>query len=261
MERNNIKYNKDHWSEGESIENNIQKYIRQYEDHYNKNNILNILDRIENNRSLKILDYGGGLGMLTLELAKLNHSVTLVDAAPNAIKSAQVFHQKFLDNSVNIEYQVCSYAHQILSDKFDIIVAKDLIEHVKNDSDLVKDLNDILVEGGTLILTTQNKFSLNYLIEGGARFILNPRKKWMGWDRTHLRFYTPKRLKSLLEINGFNNIKFQSTYNIPYKLINLITKIFSDRNFFFGSKIDRTITKSSILNKTGWNILVYGVKN
>jgi 2-polyprenyl-6-hydroxyphenyl methylase / 3-demethylubiquinone-9 3-methyltransferase len=261
MNQNNIKYSKDHWSEGENIDVNIRKYIEQYRDPYNRNNILNILDQIDNNRSLNILDYGGGLGMLTFELSGSNHNITLVDAAPRAIESAKIFHQKYGEGDLRIKYQVCSYAHELIGNKYDIIIAKDLIEHVKNDVELIKDFKNLLVDGGKLILTTQNKFSLNYLLEAGIRFMMNPRKKWMGWDRTHLRFYTPRSLRKLLEYNGFKGVGFNSTYNVPYKLIDLFTSKTLNKKLSLFKNIDRKITQRNIFNKTGWNILVFGRNN
>ena len=60
---------------------------------------------------------------------------------------------------------------------------------------IFEDLFNLLKDGGKLILTTQNSFSLNFLIEGTYNKIKNPNKKWLGWDRTHIRFYTPNKLR------------------------------------------------------------------
>ena len=74
-----------------------------------------------------------------------------------------------------------------LGKKFDIIFSKDLIEHIPDDKAFLRNMASHLKEEGYLAITTQNSFSLNYLIEGGCYFLLG--KNWCGWDPTHLRFY------------------------------------------------------------------------
>ena len=64
--------------------------------------------------------------------------------------------------------------------------------------------------------------SPNYFIEGAARKIKNPFKPWLGWDRTHLRFYSPKSLKRLLNNANLSVTGFNSAYIFPYKLLLLL---------------------------------------
>ncbi|MFN3404667.1 MAG: class I SAM-dependent methyltransferase [Cytophagaceae bacterium] len=99
---------------------------------------------------------------------------------------------------------------------FDTIVCFQLIEHLKNDSDFVKDLYRILKPGGKVILTTPNiKFTLT-------------RNPW------HHREYTSEQLLRLFsssfkkpKINSYGvkgNDKVMEYYNENKRLIEKITR-------------------------------------
>ncbi len=159
-----------------------------------------------------------------------------------------IFNQKKFD--IKILWAENGYIND--KNKYDIIVLKDLIEHVIEDKKMFSDLFKLLNKGGKLIITTQNKMSLNYLIEGTYRKIKNPTKKWLGWDRTHIRFYTPQSLKSLVSDPKVTKIEFRSSYIFPYKLLNLIFKV-KKSNFH---KIDLKLMKLKIFRRLGWNIMM-----
>jgi len=69
------------------------------------------------------------------------------------------------------------------------------------------------------VIATQNAFSLNYLIEGVWRRYVKGERNWMGWDPTHVRFYTPWSLKKLLMEQGFVVEAQNSTYHFPYRFL------------------------------------------
>ena len=97
--------------------------------------------------------------------------------------------------------------------KLDLVCAIDIIEHIENHLLFLKNMNRHLKKGGLLIINTQNALSLNYLIQGVPRRLRGD-KKWMGWDPTHVRFYTPKSLRENWEtpvlklINGLETTIF-----------------------------------------------------
>src|SRR3989344_35359 len=76
-----------------------------------------------------------------------------------------------------------------LKEKFDLIFASDIIEHIDNTQAFLKNMNKHLKVGGLLFLNTQNSFSLNYLMEGLLYFWLHGKKGFLGWGPTHIRFY------------------------------------------------------------------------
>lgn len=259
MEKNHLDYKDHHWSKKTDSKVALEIYKNRYKDIYNKLNVKKIINFVDNSKPLNILDYGGGIGIVSIQLAKNGHKVTLADQSSEALKAAELFcKEEGVLNSVEIVK--CQNASYNFKKKFDIIIAKDLIEHVIEDRELVFDFYNNLKDGGLLIMTTQNSFSLNYLIEGGIRKIINPSKKWLGWDRTHIRFYTPNSLKNLLKINNFSNINFRGTYIFPYKLINLILfKILRLKKTFLW-RIDWFLHNTKLFSKIGWNIMVIAKK-
>jgi len=258
--KNNLEYGEHHWSKKKDPRFALSIYKNRYQDVYNKLNVQKIVEYFSHDKPLRILDFGGGIGIVSLFLAKHGHKVTLADQSPEALEAAKLF---FKEEGVEglIDIVLCDNASNISSSQFDIIIAKDLIEHVIEDSQLIVDFSKNLVEGGKLILTTQNSFSPNYIIEGGIRRIMNPKVKWMGWDRTHIRFYNPKSLKQLLKSSSFTNIHFRSTYIFPYKLFDvLIQKFIPSHKTSFLWKLDKLLYKSGFFRKFGWNIMVIAEK-
>lgn len=258
MKKNYIEYDTMHWSKIKDPETALKKYLNNYKDIYNKINIEKIVNVITNDRKLKILDYGGGIGFLSAELKKLGHEITLADQSEEALSTAAYYFKK---ENLDINVFKADKGYFNMDVKFDIIIAKDLIEHVIEDKKIFEDLFNLLKDGGKLILTTQNSFSLNYLIEGTYNKIKNPKKKWLGWDRTHIRFYTPNSLKKLASNLNVKKIQFKSSYIFPYKLFDIsLNKLFGIKKTSF-YKIDLALMKFNFLGKFGWNIMMICQKN
>jgi 2-polyprenyl-6-hydroxyphenyl methylase/3-demethylubiquinone-9 3-methyltransferase len=133
---------------------------------------------------------------------------------------------------------------------------KDVMEHVPNDRALLEDVAEAVAPGGLLVISTQNSFSLNYLVQGTYHRIIQGDENWYGWDPTHVRFYTPMSLKRKLKEAGFKSVAWRSAYIIPYKLPGLP---WTGKEFFridSLSWIDRTLGRVSPYNRLGWNIMV-----
>ena len=258
MKKNYIDYDQKHWSKIKNPEEALNKYLNNYKDVYNRINIDKILGIIPNNKKLKILDYGGGIGFLAAELKKLGHDVTLADQSKEAINTAEFFFKK---EKLDIKILKAEKGYFSWDEKFDIIVAKDLIEHVIEDKKMFRDLFKRLNKNGKILVTTQNSKSLNYLIEGTYRKIKNPNIKWLGWDRTHLRFYTPKTLISLSEGLSVKKIKFRGSYIFPYKLIDIALNKLFGINKTKAYMIDIFLMKINFLGRFGWNIMMICQKN
>jgi 2-polyprenyl-6-hydroxyphenyl methylase/3-demethylubiquinone-9 3-methyltransferase len=109
---------------------------------------------------------------------------------------------------------------------FDFIMCIDVIEHVKEDFKLLFEARRVLRNHGNFVVATQNSRSLNYIIEAPLQRYIIGNRRWMGWDSTHLRFYTPKSLVSLLMNSGFSVIKVAGTYFVPFMLATRIKVIY-----------------------------------
>ena len=253
MKKNYIEYDNSHWSKIKNPEQALDKYLSNYEHIYNRLNIEKIIKVIPKNKKLRIMDYGGGIGYLSAKLFELGHEVTLVDQSAEAISTADYFFKK---ENFKINILKAEKGYFKSSERFDIIIAKDLIEHVVEDKKMFDNLFGLLNKNGKLIITTQNTNSLNYLIEGTYKKIKNPKVKWLGWDRTHIRFYNPKSLKSLTKNLPVKKIEFRGSYIFPYKLIDiLLDKLIGVKKTKF-YVIDVLLMKIKFIGRFGWNIMM-----
>lgn len=252
------RYESGHWSRDDSTDLAIESYLKLYEDVYNQFNVERIIAAIPKRTGLKVLDYGGGIGIISVALANLGHQVTLVDAAPGAVAAARVYANR-KNATINA---ICAADLASLSDQdgYDVIISKDLIEHVHDDEILLRQFFNKLRPHGMVVITTQNRLCLNYLIEGGLRKLLKPRQRWMGWDRTHLRFYTPNSLKELCVSAGLQPPIFNSAYIIPYKLFGVVFPKFDAKQVSILSKADQFLSRVSVLRCCGWNIMAIAKK-
>jgi 2-polyprenyl-3-methyl-5-hydroxy-6-metoxy-1,4-benzoquinol methylase len=103
-------------------------------------------------------------------------------------------------------------------EKFDVIFAGELIEHLDNPGIFLKNMKKHLKKKGILILTTPNTYSLFWTIRALIKRDTNPPV-----NLEHVTFFTPQLLETLLKNNGWDPIKMD--YFETYK----INKIFLDR--------------------------------
>jgi 2-polyprenyl-3-methyl-5-hydroxy-6-metoxy-1,4-benzoquinol methylase len=88
-------------------------------------------------------------------------------------------------------------------DFFDVIASIEVIEHINNANEEIKNFNRILRHGGIVYLTTPHYNSLSrYVFHGKWNVISYP---------SHLSFYTKKPLKKLFESSGFALVRFATT--------------------------------------------------
>ena len=120
---------------------------------------------------LNILDIGCGGGILAEPMARLGASVTGIDATAPAIDAARA-HAEL--SGLPITYE-CRTAEDLAASgaKYDVIYASEVIEHVTDRSLFAHAIADMLVPGGTVVITTINrtlaslalaKFALEYVL-------------------------------------------------------------------------------------------------
>lgn len=165
-----------------------------------------------------LLDFGCGSGYFALEaLRRGAERVYALDALPQALTGAALLAER-AGKRVKLDLAAASEPCFKPEVRFDLITLRDVIEHLPDDLGLLRRLASHLNPGGRLVLSTQNSFSLNFLLEGGARRILLGQKDWLGWDTTHLRFYTPWTLARLLCLAGLRPCQYRGAYVLPHKL-------------------------------------------
>lgn len=110
-------------------------------------------------KNVSILDIGCGGGILTEPLARLGSCVTGVDANPDVIEIAKC-HSK--QQNLNIAYEVGSIEELASKnqEKYDAVVASEIIEHVTEKNGFVKACVQCLKPSGSLFITTMSKTTI-----------------------------------------------------------------------------------------------------
>jgi len=101
------------------------------------------------------------------------------------------------------------------AEKYDAIVAGELIEHIEKPIDFLRGCAHLLSDNGAIILSTPNPHSP---IETLLTLTLN--KKYF-YTREHITLYPQRWLIRMLEIAGFKNVKLYSG-GFPFPKIGLI---------------------------------------
>lgn len=166
-----------------------------------------------------VLDYGCGAGWLATQAARRGAAhVVGADRLSAPLAAARLLAERDGVSDRCHFLQVSSPEALAEVCRFDAILLRDVLEHVEDDIGLLSRLAGLLKSGGRLVLATQNSRSLNYLLEGSIRRVLLGQRDWLGWDPTHLRFYTPATLARALERAGLDATAWRSAYLVPNKI-------------------------------------------
>lgn len=257
MVSNRKPYPENHWLRSETPEQALQTYLKQQSLAYSRIKNGFVLELMGDLRGKRVLDYGCGGGLFAVHAAKNGAArVLAVDAEESALETARYYARL-----EGVESLCTFMVHEEFptfrnGERFDIILMKDVIEHVLDDAALFDKAAFAVVPGGQLVVSTQNALSVNYLIQGTYHRWWLGNKNWYGWDETHVRFYTSMSLKRKLKRAGFACTDWRSVYLIPYKLP---APPGSGKKFFrvdVLSGIDRILGGTFPYNRLGWNIIV-----
>ena len=138
------------------------KFIRQ-----NASRILNN-NKAEINPFMGIncIDIGCGGGILSERLKRLGAIVTGIDASRSSIDIAK---EHSIKSRLEINYRCISTSELIETEKekvinkFDLVIASEVIEHVKNRKSFLSDISNLCRPGGLVIFTTINNSLLGIL--------------------------------------------------------------------------------------------------
>lgn len=170
MEKQRKRYSKEHWLRSSDPEKALSAYLEQQSKAYSRVKNAFVKELLGDLSGKRFLDFGCGAGMFTVHAALQGAlEVVGVDAEETALSAARYFAE-----SEGVDH-LCSFVRSehfpILGSRprFDVILMKDVIEHVQDDQDLLYAASEAIAPGGCLVLSTQNSLSLNYLLQGTRR--------------------------------------------------------------------------------------------
>ncbi|MBW2966379.1 class I SAM-dependent methyltransferase [Candidatus Woesearchaeota archaeon] len=141
----------------------------------------------------KVLDVGCGNGYITKKMVDQGNEVIGMDISANAIKEARRINP-------DIKFICCSaeQRYPFKNEKFDIVFAGEVIEHIYDTSFMFSEINRVLKNKGLLILTVPYHGILKNLYIALLNF-----ENHYDPEGAHIRFYTVKSLKKTLSKYGF----------------------------------------------------------
>ncbi len=162
-------------------------------------------------KNQRCLDVGCGAGLLSEALATQNAEVTAIDLSPAAIEVATE-HAK--QQSLTIDYKNVALESLIQShhEYFDVITCMELLEHVPDPQQMIKDCAQVLKPGGIIFFATINRSIKSYLTAIiGAEYILGMLPKG---THEYAKFIRPAELHQWA-----NNAKldFQHLQGLSYR--------------------------------------------
>jgi SAM-dependent methyltransferase len=150
-----------------------------------------------------ILEVGSGIGNISEIIIQKNLTVTLSDLNP---QYCSLLKNKFEKSktckgiiSLDIAESAFKEKYAPLLNKFDTIIALNVIEHIKNDSQAFENCKNLLTPGGRIIILVP-----------AFNFLYNSFDRELG----HYRRYTGKKLSDKIQSAGFNVIHRQY-FNMP----------------------------------------------
>ncbi|MCA8955829.1 MAG: glycosyltransferase [Planctomycetes bacterium] len=143
----------------------------------------------------RVVELGAGSGHVSHSLHDRGLEVLALDQARPSGELPFPFRQ------VDLEGGFAALTRETLGDRADILLALDVIEHLRDPETRVREIHDALRSGGTLVASTGNIafLPLRLMMLFGQ---FNYGKKGI-LDLTHVRLFTVRSFRRLLEGEGF----------------------------------------------------------
>ncbi len=147
----------------------------------------------------RVLDLGCGDGAFAAALLAAGTTVTCADVAVGALERSAArapdAQSVLLRDGEPLPFG---------DDAFDLVWAGETLEHVADLTGLLAEVRRVLVPGGALVVTTPNlarlRVAAEALVGGPLESRLDPRAD-------HLRFFTARTLRRVLDGAGFTNVR------------------------------------------------------
>ena len=142
---------------------------------------------------LRVLDIGCGAGLLCEPLSRLGAQVIGVDPSPSNIAAAKLHADR---GHLSIDYRCTTVEQMDVRERFDIVLAMEVVEHVTDVGIFLKRCAAMLKPGGMMVVSTLNRNWKSFALAiVGAEYVL----RWLPrgthqWDK----FVTPDELAKYL---------------------------------------------------------------
>jgi 2-polyprenyl-6-hydroxyphenyl methylase / 3-demethylubiquinone-9 3-methyltransferase len=145
---------------------------------------------------LRILDIGCGAGLLCEPLTRLGAQIVGVDPSASNIAAARMHAER---GHLSVDYRCTTIEEMDVRERFDIVLAMEVVEHVSDIGTFLSRCAAILKPGGLMVVSTLNRNWKSFALAiVGAEYIL----RWLPrgthqWEK----FVTPDELAHYLHNN------------------------------------------------------------
>ena len=174
--------------------------------HQHKRQIVHKLIKVFAGKRGKVLDIGAGTGKILSELKDKGWQIMGIDEEKEAVKWSKKRGVKIMQ--ANLEKKL-----PFKENSFDLVLSLDALEHLRKDSNALKEINRVLKSKGIAIITV-------------------PAYQWLFnyWDKMlgHKRRYSKQSLKKIIKAKNFNieYLGYFSMFIFPLAiLVRLIKKL------------------------------------
>jgi SAM-dependent methyltransferase len=166
--------------------------------------------RKEKTGSVRVLDAGSGFGQYTYFMMKLSKSwiITGVDVKTEQISDCNDFIKK-IKKEQQVNFQVADLLTMNDQHTYDLILCVDVMEHIENDIQVLRNFAESLKPGGVLLISTPSD-------QGGSDVHDNNTESFI---EEHIRDgYNTGEIREKLRSTGFTRIETRYSYGVPGKI-------------------------------------------
>jgi|GEM_PF-3483374 2-polyprenyl-3-methyl-5-hydroxy-6-metoxy-1,4-benzoquinol methylase len=181
--------------------------------------IVRVVDFIESyseglGREAKILEVGCGGGRYTSVLGYTGNSIIGIDFNEGALKGARERIDELGFKNVQLQHADAYQYFEQSRGKFDVVLALDVIEHLRDPQKFCSLAHDSLSDKGVLVIIVPNGYSLAELGSHTFSDLINERifKREFPEGWTHIQRFSLGSLKKIVKRAGFNNISVKNTF-------------------------------------------------
>jgi len=163
-------------------------------------------------KGIKILDVGCGAGVLSEALAKYHANVTGLDPSEELLNVARD-HLK--GQSLNVQY-IGEYIEKysiINAEKYDAVVASEVIEHVPDQKEFLIEMAKCLKPNGSLFITAPNRTIFGYFTKLLAEYVF---KTLQVGSHVWSHFITPSEVEEILDEENCKTVYVRGIWYTPF---------------------------------------------
>jgi len=158
----------------------------------------------------RVLEIGSGPGLVSERLARNGCNVYAVEIDPEKAEQAKKFCKAvFVGNVEEMELALSR-------ESFDVILFGDVLEHLQHPEHTLERLKRFLKKDGRIVVSLPNV--ANWKVRAKLAAGKFEYEDWGILDRTHLRFFTRKTARKLIEDAGFeiDREEFVPSFPLPF---------------------------------------------